>query len=181
MLSNTLPVLTSVLPMLLLHVFAVQAQEIPALSHTLSPAVGSAPAPDLKLPDLDDEIIDLATFRGQVVVINFWATWCPPCRREMPALSRMAFAVSEDDVVTLTVNIGEDFETIFGFTGSLDMDADFPFLLDTHAVTLKSWDIKGLPTTYIIDKDGRLAYRAVGGREFDHPKILETPKSLASR
>jgi thiol-disulfide isomerase/thioredoxin len=161
----------------LLIPWSVEGQEIPPLTHTLVP-YDAGPAPALALPDLDDEILDISAQRGKVLLINFWATWCPPCRREMPALTRLADLTRDSDIEVITVNVGEDLETIFSFTGSLQIDPDFPFLIDSDAGTLETWGIKGLPTSFVVDKNGNLAYRAVGGREFDHPDIIAALRAL---
>jgi thiol-disulfide isomerase/thioredoxin len=125
------------------------------------------------LPNLDDEIIDLKQLVGKVVVVNFWATWCPPCRREMPSLERLYQITGDAGVMVLAVNIGEDIDTVFPFLGSIEPSPSFPLLFDKAARSLSQWKVKGLPTTYVVGPDGNLAYRAVGGREFDHPDVLK--------
>ncbi|MCF8151211.1 MAG: TlpA family protein disulfide reductase [Sulfuritalea sp.] len=126
------------------------------------------PAPTLRLPDLDDKTVDLADFRGKVVLVNFWATWCPPCRKEFPSLGRLRKLFKPADLEVLAVNVGEDSETAFSFAGS----PEFPLLFDRDSKAMVRWSVKGLPTTFIVDRRGRLALRAVGGREFDDPAIV---------
>jgi thiol-disulfide isomerase/thioredoxin len=168
----------AVLAMLLLGL-AAQAADLPPLTHNLTPVEDAPPAPPLRLMDLDDEEIDLEVLRGKVVVVNFWATWCPPCRREMPSLERLKLATAEHGVEVLAVNIGEDVDTVFAFTGTLDPQPTFPLLLDLDSGSLAAWKVKGLPTTYVVAPDGHIAYRAVGGREFDHPEIIEQLVALS--
>ena len=160
--------------------FPLEAAEIPPLTHQLIPVKGSQPAPSLRLTDMDDEIRDLEQLRGRVVVINFWATWCPPCRREMPSLERLHQQTKDRGVVVLAVNIGEDVDTVFPFFGQLDPAPGFPILFDTKGESLKAWGVRGLPTTYVVGPDGKLAYKAVGGREFDHPDLVSQLLELAS-
>lgn len=157
----------------------VRAAELPPLTHGLTPLAEARPAPALKLPDLDGRLHDLAQQRGRVVVVNFWATWCPPCRREMPSLERLRRALPE--VVVWAVDVGEDADTVFAFTGTLEPAPEFPLLLDKDAAAMQAWRVKGLPSTFVVGPDGRLAYRAVGGREFDHPEVLEQLRRLAGR
>jgi thiol-disulfide isomerase/thioredoxin len=145
----------------------------PSLTHDLTPVASSPPAPALRLPDLDGEIIELASLSGQVVVVNFWATWCPPCRHEMPSLERLVQKTRDRGVTVLAVNIGEDVDTVSSFLSQLDPAPSFPLLFDQEAGTLEAWDVVGLPTTIVVAPDGTLAYRAVGGREFDHPVLIE--------
>jgi len=78
----------------------------------------------------------------------------------------------------LAVNIGEDADTIHTFLSQLDAAPSFSILLDPHARLMKTWKISGLPTTYLIDPQGRIAYSAVGGREFDHPEIERQVRAL---
>lgn len=154
------------------------AADLPALSHSLTEQAAKAPAPVLALKDLDGQLHDLASLKGKVVLVNFWATWCPPCRREMPSMDRLARKLAGTPFVVLAVDIGEDADTIHTFIGQLDATPSFPILLDPHARIMQTWKISGLPTTYLIDPQGRIAYSAVGGREFDHPEIERQVRAL---
>ena len=149
------------------------AAELPPLTHGLTTIKNQQAAPDLKLMDMDDQEVSLSDLRGKVVVVNFWATWCPPCRREMPSLERLYQESKEKGITVLAVNVAEDLETVFSFMGTIEPQPSFPMLFDKDASTLNAWGVKGLPTTYVVSPDGQLAYRAVGGREFDHPELIE--------
>ena len=138
------------------------------------------PAPALVFPNLDEQPVDLAAYRGEVVVVNFWATWCPPCRREMPALERLHLKTADEKIRVIAVNVGEDFDTVFSLTGQLTPAPTFPMLFDAEATSMEPWKIRGLPTTYVVDPVGRIAYRAVGGREFDHPDLIAKLRELAA-
>ncbi|MDH3762571.1 MAG: redoxin domain-containing protein [Gammaproteobacteria bacterium] len=157
---------------------ALQAQDLPPLTHKLTPIRTPSVAPDLIFHNMDEEKVDLKDYRGKVVVVNFWATWCPPCRREMGSMERLYQATRDSNVEILAVNIGEDLDTVFSFLGTVEPSPTFPLLFDTDAVSMKQWKVKGLPTTYIVDSEGRLAYRAIGGREFDHPAIRKAITAL---
>ncbi|MES9946915.1 MAG: TlpA disulfide reductase family protein [Candidatus Thiodiazotropha sp.] len=162
-----------------LSLWLIPAQaELPPLTHNLIPITESLSAPELRLPDMDDEVIDIGSLRGKVVVVNFWATWCPPCRREMPSLEQLHQATKEQGVVVLAVNIGEDIDSIFPFLGRVEPSPSFPILLDSDSSSLSAWEVRGLPTTYVVAPDGKLAFRAVGGREFSHPDLIEQLMSL---
>ena len=153
---------------------------LPPLTHGLTKIAPGVSAPPLRLPNLDEEVTDLSDLSGNVVVVNFWATWCPPCRREMPSLERLKNKMEAEGVTVLAVNIGEDTDTVFSFLGTIEPSPTFPLLFDDDAASLDDWGVKGLPTTFVVSPDGSVAYRAVGGREFDHPAILEQLRQLRS-
>jgi thiol-disulfide isomerase/thioredoxin len=159
----------------------VHAADLPPLTHSLTPVQSSQKLPPLRLKNMDDEIVDIAELRGKVVVVNFWATWCPPCRREMGSLERLNLATADKGVVVLAVNIGEDVDTVFSFLGTVDPSPSFPILFDTDSGSMDDWKVMGLPTTYIIDPSGTIGYRAVGGREFDHPELVKRVVALTER
>ena len=133
---------------------------------------------DFALEDIDGKKRRLSDLRGKVVLVNFWATWCPPCRREMPSIERLSHRLKGADFEILAVNVAENLDTVFSFTGTLDPVPTFPIVFDRDSSVLKAWPVRGLPTTFILDKQGRIAYRAVGGREFDDPAILAQLQSL---
>ncbi len=137
-----------------------------------------AAAPAITLDDLEGGRTDLAALRGRVVLVNFWATWCPPCRREMPSMERLRQALEGEAFTVLAVNVGEAEDTVFAFTGQLEPAPAFTILLDRDSAALRAWPVKGLPTTFVVDREGRLAARAVGGREFDDPVIVQEIRRL---
>jgi thiol-disulfide isomerase/thioredoxin len=154
-----------------------RAAELPPLSHSLTTLAPKA-APALKLNDLDGAVHDLAQLGGRVVLINFWATWCPPCRREMPSLERLSQALKGEAFSVLAVNVGEDADTIDTFTGQFDTELSLPILLDSRSRSMQAWSVAGLPTTFLVDKRGRIVARAIGGREFDHPEMIRAIRKL---
>ena len=176
MLNKTIHHLTILAVLLLLP--SVHAADLPPLTHGLTDIKNKGPAPALRFNDMDEELVDITKLRGKVVVVNFWATWCPPCRREMGSLERLYQATSDKGVEILAVNIGEDPDLVFSFLGTVEPSPSFPILFDTNADSMGQWKVKGLPTTYVVGPDGNLAYRATGGREFDHPDIIRQVTSL---
>jgi len=147
------------------------ALELPELGYRMSELSHPIPAPAFVLEDIDEVSVDFTNYKGKVVLINFWATWCPPCRREMPSMERLQQKFIKKEFAILAINQMEDSETVFTFTGQLSENPTFPILFDRKSETSKKYDVKGLPTTYLIDKSGYIRYRAIGGREFDHPEI----------
>lgn len=164
---------------LLLVSFSVFADwQQPELSHNLTPVKNVISASDFELPDMDEEIIKLSKYRGKVVLLNFWATWCPPCIREMPSMERLHQQVAAEDFKVLAVNQMEDIDQVFAFTGQLDVDPTFEILFDANSEVSQAYAVRGLPTTYLIDKKGNIRYRAVGGREFNHPEVIKIINQL---
>ena len=135
-------------------------------------------AKNFALKDMDNKNWRLSDLKGKVVLVNFWATWCPPCRAELPSLERLWQLLNKEDFVVLAINVGESADTIFPFTGMLEPSPTFPILLDLDSSVLSSWPVMGLPTTFILDRQGRIAYRAVGGREFDDPALVNQIREL---
>lgn len=137
------------------------------------------PAPDFTLKDMDEETYTLKSFAGKPVIINFWATWCPPCRAELPAMNRAWQKVKDKGVAMVAINVGEDDGTIFAFQA--DYPIDFTVLLDEDGKTVKRWPVRGLPTTFVLDPQGRIVYRAVGGREWDDDALLQKVLDLRTK
>lgn len=147
------------------------AWEEPKLGHDLSPLPTPVPAPAFTIKDMDDEPHSLADYRGKVIMLNFWATWCPPCRREMPSMERVQQNMEGKDFVVIAVNQMETPNDVFAYTGQLEVDPTFTILFDRLSDVSQAYRVNGLPTTYLIDKNGNIRYRAIGGREFDHPNV----------
>jgi peroxiredoxin len=137
------------------------------------------PAPDFSLEDVDRKLWQLSALRGQVVVVNFWATWCPPCKRELPSLESLYQTVARKRVVVLGINAGENWETVTAFTAGLKSALTFPILMDKKGAVMHAWQVKAPPSTYVVDRGGRIVLRALGGRDFSRPDAIEDVTKLA--
>ena len=115
-------------------------------------------APDFSLQTLDGEMVKLSDFEGKKVILNFWATWCKPCREEMPDLQSI-YAQRDDDVVILAVNMDAQ-NDVKGFIDSYSVT--FPVLLDEEDEVADTYQIISLPTTYFIDEDGKIVQKHLG-------------------
>jgi cytochrome c biogenesis protein CcmG/thiol:disulfide interchange protein DsbE len=113
-------------------------------------------APGFTLQSLAGEPVSLNDYAGQVVLVNLWATWCPPCKAEMPALNAFYEAHQQDGFVVLAVNSQEEAATVKAFIEANGFT--FPVLLDTHAEVMNQYHVRGLPTTFIIDRDGLIQH-----------------------
>lgn len=136
-------------------------------------------APDLVLNDMDGNQFDLAKERGRWVFVHFWASWCGPCRREMPAIQRMLEKLPELPFGIAIVNTAENEDTVFTFLGVLAPDV-VP-LMDRDGVVTEAWKPRGLPSTYLVDPAGIIRYQALGGRPWDEDEYLQFLLSLKVR
>ena len=131
------------------------------------------PLPDLRFADAKGMPTSLAAFRGKVVLLNVWATWCPPCRKEMPTLDRLQAALGGSDfaVVALSIDQG-DTSVVQAFFMQTGIKHLHPFV-DTFGEAMGSLAAGGIPLTLLIDRDGREIGRKLGPAEWDHPQMLE--------
>jgi len=143
------------------------------------PPVKETEAPDFTLPDLAGTPRRLADFRGQVVLINFWATWCLPCRAEMPAMERIYQEMKNDGFTILAVNFAETAAQVEPFVKELRLT--FPILLDQESQVVRQYRAFSLPTTYVLDRHGTVVGRAIGAREWDSADAKRLVRALRAR
>jgi cytochrome c biogenesis protein CcmG, thiol:disulfide interchange protein DsbE len=124
-----------------------------------TPQVG-APAPNFTLESLDGRQVSLAELRGRPILINFWATWCPPCRAEMPDLQEVSRAYENAGLVVLGLNLQESRDDVQRYADTLGLT--FPLLLDRDGVVATHYNLTALPTSYFIDRDGIVRDRYIG-------------------
>lgn len=132
-------------------------------SAAMSAVALSAAAPDFTLRRVDGPNLRLQEQRGQVVLVNFWATWCGPCRQEMPHLNRLYEKYRPSGFVLLGVNIDEDAKAAVEL--ALRLGLKFPVLLDTDKRVSRLYDLSAMPATVLIDRDGRARFLHRGYRE----------------
>lgn len=148
----------------------------PAISHgaTLEP-YSAIENNSFQLPNLKDETHSLADFRGKVVLVNFWASWCPPCIHEMPVLKKLKQQLSDKPFEILALNVGEKKYKVRKFTNLIKLD--LPVLLDTSSETFNTWQVKTLPTSFLIDATGTIRYRVIGNPGWDN----DTTKNVINK
>ncbi|HEX7637863.1 MAG TPA: TlpA disulfide reductase family protein [Burkholderiaceae bacterium] len=135
---------------------------LPLFAHAAAIRPG-APAPDFTLHATDGRNLRLDELRGQVVLVNFWATWCGPCREEMPHLDTLYGKYRKSGFVLLGVNIDDDPNTALATARKLGVS--FPVLLDTDKQVSKRYDLSTMPSTVVIDRDGKVRYVHRGYRD----------------
>jgi thiol-disulfide isomerase/thioredoxin len=124
--------------------------------------VANRVAPPLVLTDVDGGQFNLAEQKGRWVFVHFWASWCGPCRREIPAIQRLLELNKNKALVFSMINTAESEDTIFNFLGVLA--PDIVSLMDRDGLVTEAWKPRGLPSTYLVDPAGIIRYQALGGR-----------------
>lgn len=122
-----------------------------------------APAPDFTLPTLDNETVTLSDLRGQVIILNLWTSWCPPCREEMPALNEVYQRYKEDGLVVLAVNSTVQDSEAAAREFAAEYAFEFPILLDHDGIVTRAYQLQSLPTTFFIDRRGVIQTIVPGG------------------
>ena len=138
---------------------------------------GSA-TPPLVLKSLEGREHDLAKLRGRVVLVNFWATWCEPCRDEMPSLQALQDRLGKKPFEILLVNFGESEPTITRFLEKLRLK--LPVLLDRHKTAAEDWKVRGLPMTFLVDARGVVRYWTFGEHDWNAGEALQVVESLVA-
>ena len=145
-------------------------------SRELSPYTVQPDTVVFDLPDVKGQQHTLNDYHGQVVLVNFWASWCPPCIQEMPVLERLKQALKEQPFEILAVNVGEKKYKVWKFVKLINFG--LPVLLDTRKDTFNSWGASVLPTSFLLDKQGRIRYRVQGEIEWDSEDVVALIETL---
>jgi peroxiredoxin len=166
--------------LLVLH-FPVEGEEEDLFSKIkISSIKGDKKAPDFSLQDLSGKKVGLKQFREKIIFLNFWATWCGPCKEEMPSLEALHHQFKEKNFVLLTVSV--DYEGVKPVQEFINKHRySFPVLLDPKCEALDLFEVKGIPTTFIIDKKGRMVGRAIGPRDWKSPEIVSLINTLIQK
>jgi cytochrome c biogenesis protein CcmG, thiol:disulfide interchange protein DsbE len=132
--------------------------------------------PPLELQDMGGQMHRLADYRGKVVLVNFWATWCEPCRAEMPSMDALRRSLEGKPFEVLAVNLAEPLSRIEAFLGTMPLG--FPLLRDRDGMVAKAWKARLLPASFLIGRDGRIRYVAYGELDWTSAPVRERVMEL---
>jgi len=133
-------------------------------------------APALQLDNIDGEPYDLASTGGHWRFVHFWASWCGPCRREMPSIERMMPMLAGSELEFVIVNTAETEDEVFSFLGIVA--PELVPLMDSDGLVTQAWAPRGLPSTFLVDPKGKIQYLALGDRRWDEPAYVEFLRRL---
>jgi len=142
-------------------------------------AIGQ-PAPDFTLPNLNGKLVSLHDNKGKIIFLNFWATWCVPCRKEMPSMEKLYQALKGEPFEILAVSIdsyGADVVAPF----MADYQLSFPALLDTDGTVRRRYNVNNIPQTFIIDKEGVIVSKFIGSHDWSDEKEIQHFRDLVQR
>jgi peroxiredoxin len=139
----------------------------------------SGPTPALELRDVGGHVHRLADYRGRVVLLNFWATWCDPCREEMASIRALGERLAGAPFTVLGVNYGESAARVEGFVKQVPVG--FPMLLDRNQEVSRGWRVRVLPATFLVGPDGRVRYHVIGEIDWATPEAVAAVRRLLPR
>jgi len=135
-------------------------------------------APDFSLHHRNGTPYRLSELRGKVILVNFWATWCPPCRAELPTLQRAWERLKGKDFVVLAITVDENEQAIDKFFLTLSHAVTFPVLTDAHMDAAQFWPLRGLPATFLVDKTGHVSHVVHGALDWSSPELIRLLERL---
>ena len=155
---------------LLLATSLVQAKD-------LKPYDGAS-LPDFTLSDMQGKAHSLSDYKGKVVMLNFWATYCGPCIKEMPSMQRLKQKMAGKPFAILAIDMAEEKADVEAFFEKHKIKVDFSILIDPEGEVVEQWMISAVPTTFILDPAGKIRYALYGGLEWDNDEVIGTLNGL---
>lgn len=142
----------------------------------LDPLVVPVAAPDFRLQDMEGRSHSLADHRDHVILMNFWASWCAPCVREMPSMQRLLDTLADRPFQVLAVNVAEPVQRLQSYLERQRLT--FSVLLDPDSTAFYAWGVEVLPTSFLVDRQGRVRYRVAGEVDWGDPDVRATIERL---
>ncbi len=136
-------------------------------------------AQNFTLEDVEGETFELKKTQGHWVFLHFWASWCGPCKEEMPAIQTLSEVMKDEKFQIVMINTAEDEDTIFEFLGAINVDLNS--LMDVDGLVTEVWKPRGLPTSFLINPKGKVKYQAIGGREWGKEEYIIFLKQLSEQ
>jgi thiol-disulfide isomerase/thioredoxin len=158
----------------------LRAAGLADLADRLEPVDPPVPAPDIGFVDAEGRQHTLSEFRGHGMVINLWATWCPPCVEEMPSLAALSKALASDDIAVLPLSSDRGGAAAVQAFFAQHAIAGLPVLLDPHGAAAHALKARGLPTSVAIDRQGRECARLEGAADWSTPEAIAAVRRLVS-
>ena len=143
---------------------------------TLKEYSGKQNFASLILKDMNDKEINLQDYKGKTILLNFWASWCKPCVKEIPSMVRLQKILGDKEFSILTVNIGETKQQILDFKKKVPFD--LPILLDTNGGAVKDWGVYAFPSNFIFDKDLNIHFTYRGALEWDEKNVVKSIQKI---
>ena len=157
--------------------FVVCSQSLLAAGGELKVYQGDLVSPRIELPDMQGRPHALEDYRGQIVLVQFWATYCTPCRKEMPTMNRLVEKMRGKPFRILTVNMAESRQQVQQFLE--EVPVDFPVLLDSDGSTLGRWKVFAAPANFILDKNGEIIFTLYGATVWDADEMVQKLSALS--
>ncbi|NOQ78006.1 MAG: redoxin domain-containing protein [Gammaproteobacteria bacterium] len=136
-------------------------------------------APEIGLTDIDGRKHTLKNYQGNILIINFWGTWCQPCRKEMPALQRAYRQLKKENISIIAIAMGDTSSDVMQYRNNNPVD--FALISDKDSMVSTNWSIPALPTSYILNQSGEVIIRVIGEYEWDNPHFLKEIIALKSK
>ncbi|MGB1238725.1 MAG: TlpA family protein disulfide reductase [Pseudomonadales bacterium] len=138
---------------------------------TLSCAVHASDARPPQFTLLDDSTSSIETYRGKFVLLNFWASWCGPCREELPSMNALWAQLNTEEITMLAVNFAEDLDTVKRFTARYPIH--FPVVRDPQLTFTKFYQVNAMPTTVLLNREGVVIETIIGAKDWAAPEIVD--------
>ena len=163
--------MNKLITLLLVIGICLSGNQVFAASGQLKPYKGNLNQTEIKLPDMQGNMHSLSDYKGNIVLLQFWATYCTPCRKEMPTMNNLIKKMQGKPFKIVSVNMAETREEVASFLQQVPVD--FPVLLDSNGATVGQWKVFAAPANFILDKQGHIIFTLFGAIDWDSEDMLK--------